>query len=214
MLREMKKQRLAVNIKQFEELTFEQVKAYLEANKQSDEVQAYFNTNVLTADNVKKFLETNEGRKVLQPKLDAHFSKSLETWKANNLEALIEEEIQKRNPTETPEQKRIRELEEKLQKQEREAKLAKLKEKALQHATEKGLPTKFATKYIDRFLGDDEIITASTLDELKQDLDSIIEESVNARFKDYGRQIDHGTGGSGAGAVDISALADEVSLRK
>lgn len=214
MLREMKKQRLAVNIKQFEELTFEQVKAYLEANKQSDEVQAYFNTNVLTADNVKKFLETNEGRKVLQPKLDAHFSKSLETWKANNLEALIEEEIQKRNPTETPEQKRIRELEEKLQKQEREAKLAKLKEKALQHATEKGLPTKFVTKYIDRFLGDDEIITASTLDELKQDLDSIIEESVNARFKDYGRQIDHGTGGTGAGAADISALANEVSLRK
>lgn len=209
------KKRLAVNIKQFDgELTFEQVKAFLDANKNNEEVQAYFKTNVLTADNVKKFLETSEGRKVLQPKLDQHFTKSLETWKANNLESLIEEEVRKRNPEETPEQKRIRELEEKLQKQEREAKLAKLKEKALQHATEKGLPTKFATKYIDRFLGDDENITVSTLDELKQDLDSIIEESVNAKFKDYGRQIDHGTGGTGAGAVDISALANEVSLRK
>lgn len=209
------KKRLAVNIKQFDgEFTFEQVKAYLEANKHSEEVQAYFNTNVLTADNVKKYLETAEGKKVIQPKLDAHFSKSLETWKANNLESIIEEEIRKRNPEETPEQKRIRELEEKLQKQEREAKLAKLKEKALQHATEKGLPTKFATKYIDRFLGDDEIITASTLDELKQDLDSIIEESVNAKFKDYGRQIDHGTGGSGTGGVDIASLANEVSIRK
>lgn len=208
------KKRLSINISQFDgELTFEQVQAYLEANKENAEVQAYYKTNVLTSDAVKTFLDTSEGKKVLQPKLDAHFTKGLETWKTNNLDALVDEEVKKRNPDETPEQKRIRELEEKLQKQEKESKLSKLKETALKHATKQGLDSSFASKYIERFLGDDETATTTLLDELKSDLDGIVKTQVEAKFKENGRDIDHSNAG-GSGTIDIGAIAEEMSLRK
>lgn len=208
------KKRLSVNISQFDgELTFEQVQTYLEANKDNAEVQAYYKTNVLTADAVKTFLDTSEGKKVLQPKLDTHFTKGLETWKTNNLDALVDEEVKKRNPDETPEQKRIRELEEKLHKQEKESKLSKLKETALKHATKQGLDSSFASKYIERFLGDDETATTTLLDELKSDLDGIVKTQVEAKFKENGRDIDHSNAG-GSGTIDIGAIAEEMSLRK
>lgn len=51
------------------------------------------NTSVdISADVVEKWLQTNEGKKFLQPKLDSYFSKGLETWKNNNLEKLINAE--------------------------------------------------------------------------------------------------------------------------
>lgn len=208
------KKRLSVNISQFDgELTFEQVQAFLDANKDNAELQAYYKTNVVTPDAVKTFLDTSEGKKVLQPKLDAHFTKSLDTWKTNNLDALVEEEVKKRNPDETPEQKRIRELEEKISKGEKAQKLAQLKATALAHATKQGLDSAFASKYIERFLGDDETATTALLDELKSDLDGIVKTQVDAKFKENGRDIEHSTKG-GASAIDVSAIAEEVSLRK
>ena len=66
-------------------------------------------------------LEIAEGQKLIQPKLDKYFNKGLETWKQNNLEKLIDEEIAKRYPEETPEMRRIKELEQKLAEKERES---------------------------------------------------------------------------------------------
>ncbi|MCG3017519.1 DUF4355 domain-containing protein, partial [Escherichia coli] len=63
-----------------------------------------------TIEGVKGFLETDEGKKLIQPKLDAHFTKSLETWKQNNLEKLVEDEVNKRNPQKTPEQIEVEKL--------------------------------------------------------------------------------------------------------
>lgn len=215
MLVAKKKERLSVKINQFDgdAVTFDQVKAFLDSNKDSAEVKEYYKSNVLTADNVKTFLETNEAKKILQPKLDAHFTKSLETWKANNLDSLVEEEVKKRNPDETPEQKRIRELEEKLQKQEKANKLSQLKETALKHATKQGLDSTFASKYIERFIGDDEVATTSLLDELKTDLDGLVKTQVDARFKESGRNIEHGGGSNDLGSIDIGKLAAEASIR-
>ncbi|GGA31137.1 capsid assembly scaffolding protein Gp46 family protein [Psychrobacillus lasiicapitis] len=215
MLEMKKKERLAVKINQFDgdSITFDQVKTFLDTHKDSAEVKAYYKSNVLTADNVKTFLETSEAKKVLQPKLDAHFTKSLETWKTNNLDSLIEEEVKKRNPDETPEQKRIRELEEKLQSQEKESKLSKLKETALKHATKQGLDSAFASKYIERFIGDDETATTTLLDELKTDLDGLVNTQVDARFKENGRHIEHGSGNANVGSIDIGKLAADASIR-
>ncbi|MEK5148774.1 DUF4355 domain-containing protein [Psychrobacillus sp. FSL K6-4615] len=215
MLEIKKKERLSVRINQFdgEAVTFDQVKAFLDSNKDNAEVKEYYNSNVLTADNVKTFLETNEAKKILQPKLDAHFTKSLETWKTNNLDSLVDEEMKKRNPDETPEQKRIRELEEKLQKQEKENKLSKLKETALKHATKQGLDSAFASKYIERFIGDDETATTTLLDELKTDLDGLVNTQVDAKFKESGRHIEQGGGATDLGSIDINTLAAEASIR-
>src|SRR5690606_21288053 len=91
-------------------------------------------------------------RSELDSAKDTHHRTALETWKTNNLNALIDEEVKKRNPEETPEQKRIRELEEKIENGEKATKRAELKNKAMAYATEQKLPAQFASKYIDRFL--------------------------------------------------------------
>lgn len=135
---------------------------------------------------------------------DTHHKNALETWKTNHLNTLVEEEVKKRNPEETPEQKRIRELEEKIENGEKAQKRAELKNKAMAYATENKLPSQFASKYIDRFLGDDESSTTATLSELKTDLDGLISEGVNSKFKENGRDVPSG----GAGSTTIKSIQD------
>ncbi|RUL56470.1 DUF4355 domain-containing protein [Lysinibacillus antri] len=204
------KKRLPVNIKQFDgELTFEQVKAFLDSNKDNEEVKAYYKSNVLTADNVKPFLETSEGKKVLQPKLDAHFTKSLETWKANNLESLIEEEVNKRNPEKSPAEKEVEKLRAEIEKERKSRERADLSAKALKVAQEKKLPT----EVIDYLIGADEETTLANLTKYEEAHTKAIQAAVDAKFKEHGRGIDHGESGGG-GAIDFGAIANQVSLRK
>lgn len=152
-------------------------------------------------------------RSALDTEKDKHHNKALETWKTNNLKGLIDDAVAKANPTETPEQKRIRELEEKIANNEKREKVAELKEKALEHVTNNGLPLKFATKYISRFLEEDETVTTSTLDELKNDLDALVTEQVEAKFKDNGRDIDKGGSGSTGTIKSITEMAAEHNIR-
>lgn len=46
----------------------------------------------LTFEDVITFLETTQGKKLLQPNLDTFFTKSLESWKQNNLEKICADE--------------------------------------------------------------------------------------------------------------------------
>jgi len=140
---------------------------------------------------------------------DKHHTKALETWKSNNLETLIEEEVNKRNPQKTPEQIEIdklrKEIEDERKGREREA----LKTKAIEYATEKGLPTKF----IERFLADDEESTKVTLGEYKAELDTFIQSQVDAKFKESGRDIDKPGAGSST-TTNLSELASAANIRK
>lgn len=144
---------------------------------------------------------------------DTHHKTALETWKSNHLNQFVEEEVKKRNPPEeTPEQKRIRELEEKIESGEKAQKRAELKNKAMGYATENKLPTQFASKYIERFLGDDESTTTATLAELKTDLDGLINEGVNSKFKENGREVPSGSTGS-ASLKSIQEMAAAHNVR-
>ena len=144
---------------------------------------------------------------------DTHHKTALETWKTNNLETLINDEVAKRNPQETPEQKQIRELQERLDAKEKAEQRSKLREKALTYMTEKGYDGKFATKYVDRFLADDESATNATLDEFKKDFDSVVQAQVDSKFKSSGRDIDKPGGGSSEGTVDVAKIAQEANIR-
>jgi Domain of unknown function (DUF4355) len=177
------------------QVNFEELKALVEAGDKSAFEQHIYKSlekgDVLTA------VTTNAAVKSeLDSEKDKHHNTALETWKNNHLQGLIDDAVQKANPQETPEQKRIRELEEKIANSEKNEKLSTLKAKALEHATTKGLPTKFATKYIERFLGEDETLTASTLDELKTDLDEIVKTQVEETLKGNARGVGGGTGGN------------------
>ena len=160
-------------------MDFNEVKSFIETNMDNEEIKNYIGGLTLTPDRVNSFLDTEEGKKVIQPKIDGHFSKGLESWKKNNLEKLIGEEVAKRNPAETPEQKQIRELTERLNKKELEEKRQILMNKGLLKADEKKLPKDL----VSYFLGEDENSTFTNLDKLESIFNSHISTAVEERLK-------------------------------
>jgi dGTP triphosphohydrolase len=79
--------------------------------------------------------------------IDRRCTKAIETYKEKTLPALVNEQVQAKlkelNPTETPEQKRIREMEQKLAEMESKETKSTLKAKALQYITAEKLPHQF-----------------------------------------------------------------------
>lgn len=153
-------------------------------------------TAVGTNAEVKSFLDSEK---------DKHHSVALETWKTNHLQGLLDEAVAKANPSETPEQKQIRELQDRLNAKEAAEQRSELRNKALTYATEKGIDPKFVTKHVDRFLADDEESTHGLFDELKTDIDSIVQAQVEAKLKVDARQTPGGASGAGGGKESFGA---------
>jgi len=156
------------------------VKAFLETNKDNEEVKNYLSElSKVTSEGVENYILTEEGKKWLGRHQDSFFTKGLETWKKNNLKKIVDEEIKKRNPDETEEQKKIRELEERLNQKEAAEKRQILLNKSLQIASEKKLPAEI----LDYFLGEDEESTMKNIEKLETVLNKQIETAVNERLK-------------------------------
>ncbi|MCR1833140.1 DUF4355 domain-containing protein [Oceanobacillus caeni] len=164
-------------------MNLEEVKQYLEVNKEQEDVKAYIEgLSQVTPDGVKTFLETDEGKKLLQPRMDSYFTKGLETWKGNNLQRLIDEEVAKLNPQETSEQKRIRELEAKIEKAELARTREALKNKALSTLSEKKLPTFL----VDQLVGNDEESTNEKLSQFEEVWNTQKEEFFKNKVQSFG----------------------------
>lgn len=158
------------------EITFEQIQEALTKDATlGEQVKGMF----LNADNIGGFLESEDGRKFLQPKLDSYFSKGLDTWKNNNLQKIIDEEVSKRNPAETPEQKAMRELQTKMAKIESDKIKAEQVNIGQALAVEKGLPTSL----VPYFIGDNESDTRTKINFLELEFKSMLEKQVEARLK-------------------------------
>lgn len=175
-------------------MSLEQIKQLVEASKDDQEVQSYLaGLSKITPEGVKGYLDTEEGKKILQPRLDAYFTKGLDTWKEKSLPSVVEEEIKKKFPGETDEQKRLRNLEEELSK-ERQARLkSELQNKATTLATQKGLPVEL----VAYFVGQDEDSTVNNLTALENIWQQNIQKAVEEKFKENGRTPPAGGGGGG-----------------
>lgn len=172
-------------------MNLEDVKKFLADNKEQSDVKAYLNElSAVSADKVTGYLDTEEGKRLLQPRLDRHFHTGLETWKTNNLEGLIEAEVSKRNPAKTPEQKRIEELEKKIADAERASQRQELVNKALKVAKEKNLPDSL----VDFFIADDEEKTIANLSTFEEVFTGAVSKSVDEKFKQGGRHLPSGQG--------------------
>jgi hypothetical protein len=154
-------------------MNLEDIKKFFEEQKDSEDVKNYLKGfSQVTPDGVTTFLESEEGKKILQPRLDSYFTKGLETWKSNNLKKLVDEEVKKQNPPFNP-------LEQKLQELERQLLLKDLKAQALNVATEQKLPVKL----VDYFVGEDEETTLANLKNLQEVFDTHINERVQEQLK-------------------------------
>lgn len=159
-------------------MEFNDVKAYLETNANNEDVKNYIG-GLVTTDRVSAFLETENGKKFLQPVLDKYHDKGLKTWQEKNLQKLIDEGISKANPQETPEQKQIRELTERLNAKEAGEKRQALLNKSLVLADEKKLPKEI----LEHFLGSDEESTIKNLEKLEEVFGKHLETLVSERMK-------------------------------
>lgn len=194
-------------------MNIEEVKSFFEEHKDDKEVKDYLNgLKTVSVDDVKGFLDTEEGKRFIQPELDRYHSKGLESWKEKNLENLIEQEVQKRNPEQSEEQKRISALEQELEKRDAEAKREKLRSNALGKAQELNLPTSL----VDRFLGDSDEDTEQNLKALKETFDKYVQEGVESKFKSSGRDVKESQNQDldPSNVKSIEEMAKEINIRK
>lgn len=126
------------------EITLEQVKEFLSQNKDKAELITIISDLGIqipvTSEAFEAFSETKEGQELLQPKFDKRVTQAIDTYKKGKFEsevkARVAAELLKVNPSETPEQKQLREMREEMQKdkqdRERERLQAQIKEKAFE----------------------------------------------------------------------------------
>lgn len=194
-------------------MNIEEVKSFFEEHKDDKEVKDYLKgLKTVSVDDVKGFLDTEEGKRFIQPELDRYHSKGLESWKEKNLEDLIEQEVRKRNPEQSEEQKRISALEQKLEKRDAEAKREKLRSNALGKAQELNLPTSL----VDRFLGDSDEDTEQNLKALKETFDKYVQKGVESKFKSSGRDVKESRNQDldPSNVKSIEEMAKEINIRK
>lgn len=194
-------------------MNIEEVKSFFEEHKDDKEVKDYLNgLKTVSVDDVKGFLDTEEGKRFIQPELDRYHSKGLESWKEKNLEDLIEQEVRKRNPEQSEEQKRISALEQELEKRDAEAKREKLRSNALGKARELNLPTSL----VDRFLGDSDEDTEQNLKALKETFDKYVQKGVESKFKSSGRDVKESRNQDldPSNVKSIEEMAKEINIRK
>ncbi|MEE4535267.1 DUF4355 domain-containing protein [Bacillus velezensis] len=191
--------------------TLDEVKKFLEENKENEEVKAFVGElSAVSADKVEGFLETDEGKRLIQPRLDSHFTKGLETWKANNLDALVDAKVKELYPEETEEQKRIRKLEKELEDQKTAAQREKLLNKAVSYASEKQLPA----DVVEFFIGEDEESTMKNLGAFEEKYNAALQKAIESKFQENGRDVQSGSNEPTNQDLDISSLAAEASIRK
>lgn len=188
------------------------IRAWLEENKGQADVVAFLQgLSAPNQDAVKKWMDTTaEGKAFITAEKDKHFNKSLETWKSNHLQPLIDAEVKKLNPDKTPEMIEIEKLRKTLEEKDNAEKRQVLLNKALQVAAEKKLPIKL----IERFLGDDEEKTIANLAELETELNTIVQTKVDETFKGNGYQPGSGGQGAGGGSLDIAKIVAENQIRQ
>ena len=136
----------------------------------------------LSLDSFKDLVATDrEFKSFLDSEKDKHADKVLKTFKANNLEKLIEAEVLKRTgKTETPEQKANRELQEQL------ANMGKEKEKAERIAKYKDVlvKKKIPSQLSDFILGEDVDVTDANINIFEDAMKTYVESKVKERLKD------------------------------
>lgn len=137
----------------------------------------------LTLESVQKFLNEDEGgQKWLNSFADSRVTQGINTFKEKSLPEILEKEISKRYPAETPEQKEIRELKQKFEDSEKQRAREALKAKALTLAGGKGLPGDL----VDFFLGTDEETTTTNLGKLEEAFKAYEQKIVKEKFKQNG----------------------------
>ena len=187
-------------------MTFEELKAEFESFNDTAEYKDFVNSFV-NNDSVSAYMETDNGKQLLDRLSDNRVTNGINTWKANHLSEEVEKEIKKRYPDKTPEQKRIAELEAKFKDAEEKALKSELTAHALELAQNKKLPTEL----IKYFIGKDQDSTDTNISELEKAFNAAVEKVVTERMGDSHKPDSDDKGGKDLTPDDFDKMTlDEV----
>lgn len=159
-------------------MEFNELITQLKAFEGTEDFEKYI-SGFMTADRVNKYLETDDGKKYVEPIASARFEKGLETWKTNNLEALVNAKVKELYPDADPKDTELAAVKAELERMKAESARKDLTNKALQIATEKGLPIEL----VDFFIGTDEKTTKENLDKLNTAYTTALSAAVDKKLK-------------------------------
>lgn len=150
-----------------------------EVLSKSDFAKSLVNS-VLTLDAFKEKMKSDKDFKAfIDSEKDKHSSKSLETWKTNNLEKILEDKIKERFPQADPKDLELQKLKAEIDKMQKESLRKDLTNKAIKVATDKKLPVEL----IDYLIGDDEEVTTKNIEKLESVFGTHVETLVQERLK-------------------------------
>ena len=138
-----------------DEITIEQIKAFVEVNKERADVAEYLSTLVtekpLNVETVNGYLGTVEGKNLLQPMLDRYANQAIKTHDEKQkpvveatIKAKVNEELIKLNPTESAEQRQIRELNQRQAEMQAQWEKEKLENAIAMEAAKSNIPLELA----------------------------------------------------------------------
>ena len=159
-------------------MEFNEIIKELEKFKDTEDYNSYV-SGLINADGVGKYLETDDGKKYIQPILDKYHSKGLESWKASSLPKILDEEIKKRFPEADPKDTELSKIKHELEAIKQEAARKDLTNKALKVATEKNLPVEL----IDYFIGDNEDSTNKNLETFEKIFNEKLSIGIDSKLK-------------------------------
>ena len=165
------------------------------------------NKDNLTLEELKNIINENEGFKAwLSSEKDRHFSTSLNTWKENNLSKEVEKEISKRYPAETEEQKKLRDLELKLQAMEQESKMKELKANTMRVINDKQLDSEI----LDFVLSDNEETTIANIDKFEGLVERLANKRLEEKYKNANTTPTQSVGQATLSEYEKSMAAGDV----
>lgn len=164
-------------------MTFEEVKKYLEENKETEEIKSYLDSfKVNPTLEVFKDLVTSDSNfmSFMDSEKDKHLSKGLETFKTNNLQKLIDEKVKELYPEEDPKDSEMKKLQQKIEQMEKDSRRKELTNLALKKVTEKKLPTDL----IELLVASDEESTLNNIESFEKVFGERIESMISQKMKD------------------------------
>ncbi|NLK37656.1 MAG: DUF4355 domain-containing protein [Epulopiscium sp.] len=191
-------------------MNFEEVKAFLESTEgKTKEVTDYLQGIVpVTIARIEDFVSTPDGKSWLDSAKDKHLQKGLETWKTNNLESLLDEEVKKRFPEKDPKDIEMEKLKNEIveMKQSREKEI--LTNQAMKLANEKGLPLDL----VGFFIGADEESTVSNLKALEDTFNISVQKGLEERLK--ANSYTPPSGGETGKSLEDLSMDEYIKLRQ
>ena len=127
-----------------------------------------------------KINKDKDFKRFIDSEKDKYNAKALETWKANNLQKLIDDKVKELYPDEDPKDSELKKLKLEMETMKKETLKKELTNKALKKMTYYGFPTDL----VDFLVGADEDSTVKNIDLFKEKFTSKLETTVKERLKD------------------------------